>query len=247
MKKIVFAACILAISTVGASAADLAARPAKAPLMVPEPIISWSGLYVGGQAGGAWLDARANFTNDAGILDPLRFDSATSFIGGGHAGLQGQWGTWVLGIEGAYNWTNLHQTVPSIFPGGPRTRSLNVDGIASVVGKVGYTGGPWLLYVKGGWASLDVSVNSINTATLVSSTGGGWHSGWTVGGGIDYQFSRNWVAGADFNYYTTSFNGPQTFSNGIFGSVSNSRADVYAVTGRLSYLFNWGAPGARGY
>jgi len=247
MKKLVLAMCIFATSTVGAAAADLAARPVKAPVMMPEPIISWSGFYIGGQAGGAWLDGRMDFTNDVGILDPLRFDSASSFIGGGHAGLQGQWASWVLGIEGTYNWADLHQTVPSIFPGAPRTRSLSVDGIATVVGKVGYTGGPWLIYVKGGWAGLDVDVSSIHPVTLISSTGGGWHSGWTVGGGVDYQFSRNWVAGVDLNYYTASFNGPQTFSNGVIGSVTNSRADIYAVTGRLSYLFNWGAPGVRGY
>jgi outer membrane immunogenic protein len=147
-----------------------------------------------------------------------------------------------LGVEGTFNWTRLRETVPSIFPGFPRTRSLNIDDVASVVGKVGYSAGPWLVYVKGGWADLNIHPLSFNPATGVSSIGGGWHSGWTVGGGVDYQFSKNWIAGIDANYYTANFNGVQTFSNGLFGSVGNSKAEIVSVTGRLSYLFNWGTP-----
>jgi len=207
----------------------------------PIEVYSWSGFYLGGQAGGAWMRAGETFINDAGLADPLRFDGS-SFIGGGHAGLQGQWGSWVLGIEGTYNWTQLRDTVPSINPGFPRVRSVSIDDTASVVGKVGYSGGPWLIYVKGGWADLNIKPGSFNPATGISSFGGGWHSGWTVGGGVDYQFSRNWIAGIDANYYTAGYNGPQAFTNGAFGSVLNSKAEIYAVTGRLSYLFNWGGP-----
>ena len=250
MKKLALVASFLAISAVSASAADMAARPyTKAPPVMVEPGYNWSGFYLGGQAGGAWLRANEGFINDAGNLDPLTFDSANSFIGGGHAGLQGQWGTWVLGVEGTYNWTDLHETVPSINPGFPRVRSLNIDNTASVVGKVGYTGGPWLLYVKGGWADLRINATSLLPTTgLSSSSGNNWHSGWTVGGGLDYQFSRNWIGGIDGNYYRANFNGVQTFSNGQFGSVVNSKAEVYSVTARLSYLFSWGnAPVAARY
>jgi hypothetical protein len=42
----------------------------------------------------------------------------------------------------------------------------------------------------------------------------------------------------DFNYYTASFNGPLLFASGGFGSVTGSNANIYAVTGRLTYLFN---------
>ena len=244
MKKLALIAAAVSVCMTGAAAAaDMAPRTyTKAPPLGPVAVDSWSGFYLGGQAGGAWLRAGESFINDAGALDPLRFDDASSFIGGGHAGLQGQWGSWVLGVEGTYNWTRLRETVPSINPGAPRVRSLAIDDMASVVGKVGYTGGQWLVYVKGGWADLNIHPTSLNPATGVTSTGGGWKSGWTVGGGVDYQFSKNWIAGIDANYYTADFNGTQSFSSGIPGQVVNSKAEIYAVTGRLSYLFNWGSP-----
>jgi outer membrane immunogenic protein len=242
MKRILCPLIAVAAMTTSALAADMAVKAAPYRPAPPIELYSWSGFYLGGQAGGAWVRASETFINDAGTIDPLSFNNASSFIGGGHAGLQGQWGSWVLGVEGTYNWVNLHQTVPSINPGFPRVRSISIDDTASVVGKAGYSGGPWLVYVKGGWADLNIHPRSLNPADGVSSVGGGWKSGWTVGGGFDYQFSRNWVAGIDANYYTASFNGVQAFNNGFLGSVTNSKAEIYAVTGRLSYLFNWGGP-----
>ncbi len=243
MKKLSLATVALtALIAAPAMAADL---PVRAPAYrAPPPVVvldSWSGFYIGGSIGGAWLRADETFINNAAVADPLSFRSS-SIIGGGHAGLQRQWGSWVLGIEGTFSLTDLHETVPSINPGAPRTRSVKVDDIATVVGKLGYTGGPWLLYVKGGWAGLRVNPSSFNPATGISSSATDWHGGWTVGTGFDYMFARNWIAGVEFDYYTAKFDGSQPFSNGTVGAVTNSRADVYAVTGRLTYLFNWDGP-----
>jgi outer membrane immunogenic protein len=223
-----------------AAAADLSVR--QQPYR-PMPIInSWSGLYVGGNVGGAWLNSSESFINNVGFVDPLTYRSS-SLIGGGHAGAQGQWGNWVLGVEGTYSVASLTETVPSINPGFPRTRSLRADDIVTFTGKVGYTGGPWMIYAKAGWAALRIvhsSFNPLNALSSVSSED--WHNGWTVGAGLDYMFLRNWIASVEFNYYNASYDGAQQFTNGAIGSVINSHAEVYAVTGRLSYLFNWGGP-----
>ncbi len=242
MKMFILGAALLVTTSATVSAADMAVRSARpAPVAAPVEMYNWSGLYIGGQVGGAWLRAQENFVNDVGIVDPNLTFRASSFIGGGHAGAQAQWGAVVLGIEGTYNFARLNETVPSIVPGAPRVRSVDVQDIATIVGKLGYAAGPVLFYVKGGWAGMQVETTSLNPALALSSTSGGnWHSGWTIGGGIDYMFARNWIAGVDLNYYTVGFNGTQVFSNGALGSVSNSRAEVFAATARLTYLFNWG-------
>jgi outer membrane immunogenic protein len=230
-----------------AAAADLSVR--QPAYKAPPPVVvvdNWSGFYIGGSVGGAWLRADETFINNAAVADPLTFNSS-SFIGGGHVGLQGQWGNWVLGIEGTFSGTNLNETVPSINPGFPRTRSAKVDDITTVVGKVGFASGPWMVYAKGGWADLRINTSSLNPLSGLSSSATNWYGGWTVGTGFEFMFWRNWVAGVEFDYYAAKFDHTQPFSNGQVGAVTSSRADVYAVTARLSYLFNWAAPFAGRY
>jgi outer membrane immunogenic protein len=234
-------ALLALVATGPAVAADM---PARAPVYKASPAMvaahNWTGFYLGGHVGGTWMDASETFTNQFGFADPLDF-RASSFIGGGHVGLQGQWGNVVLGIEGSFSATGLDDTVPSINPGGPRTRTVKVEDIATVVGKIGYAADAWMIYVKGGWADLRVNTGSLNTANNDTSNVTRWHNGWTVGGGFDYMFGQNWIAGVDFNYYTATFDRGVVFSDdGLPGTVTDSRARVYAVTGRLSYLFNWG-------
>ena len=61
MKKIALAAAALAIGTVSASAADLAARPyTKAPVAAPIAVYNWTGFYIGGMPAGARMNATAS-------------------------------------------------------------------------------------------------------------------------------------------------------------------------------------------
>lgn len=94
-----------------AMAADL---PRKAPAYTPPlpPVFSWTGFYVGGNAGWGWLrDSGGTFCiNPAGILNGpgCNAQTATSdqirgdgFICGTQAGYNWQINNWVLGIEAA--------------------------------------------------------------------------------------------------------------------------------------------------
>ena len=240
MRRIALAVSIFAASIGAASAADLAARPyTKASPIVVDPGYNWSGFYIGGQGG--YAGSRNTYLLDNGLVTE-RFDfNPNSGIGGGHAGLQGQWGSWVLGAEGTYNVTRLRQTDLSVLLPG-RMRSLKTDEIATVVGKVGYATGAWMFYVKGGWADANIDTYIINPATGINGDIRKWQSGYTVGGGVDYMFSRGWIVGADFNYYKFGFNRSGLASDGTPNVYSDTRSEVYAGTLRLSYLFNWGGP-----
>ncbi|MCW5692428.1 MAG: porin family protein [Pseudolabrys sp.] len=104
---------------------------------------------------------------------------------------------------------------------------------ASVRGRIGWApaGTPWLIYVTGGptWAHLN-SANFI-PGTVVTTAQSGTHSGWTIGGGVEYQLTPNWIAGLEYRY--SSY---QTKRYNYLGPVDVD-LKTNAVMARLSYLF----------
>lgn len=242
MNKFALSVSIVAAvaASTGAQAADLAARPyTKAPVAVIEE--SWAGIYLGGQVGYAWSSTSYNLLN-AGILDPYT-PNMNSVAGGGHLGVQGQWGQWVLGVVGDYNWTSLKETDASgggliTPPVAGRFSTVDIKGLGSVAGKVGYAFNNWLLYGKGGWAIADIST----TTTLPTASLSKWQSGFIVGGGAELKIAHNWVLGAEFDYYDFKFNRSAVASDGSTMTWSSAHAPVFSVLFSASYLFNVGGP-----
>jgi outer membrane immunogenic protein len=228
------------VGFVGAApAADLPARTySKAPAPVASIAYDWSGFYLGGQVG--YAASSGSYTYFEPAANEAFGFSPGSFIGGGHAGLQGQWGSGVFGIEGTYNVLDQNQTdISVLLPG--RIRMLSTKDIATVVGKAGYAAGAWLFYVKGGFADAKINSFVTNPASGVFAGVNSWQTGYTVGGGVDYMLAKGWIAGVDFNYYDFRFNRPAIASSGIATNFTGKN-DVYAGMFRLSYLFNWASP-----
>jgi outer membrane immunogenic protein len=234
MNKLLTALAALSVLGFGAPAiaADMGvkARP-LAPIAPP----SWAGFYLGGQAGYTWADAAHTHTSTTGFVEDFSFAPASA-IGGAHAGLQGQWGNWVLGAEGSFNFTRLHETqVSPLRP--PSFKTFELDDIATIAGKVGYAANNWLIYAKGGWATANIRTEGTNPLNGSTAAPRAWENGWTVGGGIDYLVATNWILGVDFNYYNIGFDRSAAASSGGTAIWSNATANVYAVTGRVSYKF----------
>ncbi len=115
MRRIVIGmAAAMSLFATGALAADLAARPyVKAPVM--DPVWSWTGWYVGANAGYSWGRSRTDVSYfDAGtgapIVPPAGSITSASFdmnggIAGGQAGYNWQNANWVYGIEGDLQWS----------------------------------------------------------------------------------------------------------------------------------------------
>ena len=218
MKKILLATAAVLISASATSAADLAARPyTKAPAYAPPaPIYNWTGFYIGGHIGGAFggsnnvLAPGVAFNNNDGV-----------FMGGGQIGYDTQFSpNWVFGIEANYSFLD--------------TGSFFANrGLGSVTGRLGYTWGPALLYVKGGYGWAD--------SRFTNGFGGnGGRDGYTVGGGLEYLFTQNWSGKVEYQYYdlgTVNFVGPAPAL--IAG---NFRNDQHTIKVGLNYRFNWGAP-----
>ena len=119
MKKIALAAAVLALGTVSASAADLAARPyTKAPPMVAA-VYDWTGFYIG--ANGGWGSSRqlleCRFRRPLCIAPraPMTRPAARSAA---RSRYRWQAGTWVFGLEAQGNWADF--SVQQHEPGVPR-------------------------------------------------------------------------------------------------------------------------------
>jgi len=213
-----------------ASAADLGqpAMPAAPAAAVAD---DWAGFYIGANLGGAWARSSYTFDNGAGVVEPFSFNPNT-IIAGGHAGAQGQWGTWVLGVEGSFDGTDLSRTTVGV----NSTQTLKIDDIATVTARVGYALPAWLFYVKGGWAVVhdkDTSVDIQNFTHGFTK----WNSGYTAGGGIEYKRTQNWILCAEFNFYNIKFDRTGLDSGGFTVHIANGNSDIYAALLRASYLF----------
>src|ERR1700730_10201372 len=123
------------LAVVPAMAADMRAAPVftKAPIMAP--VFSWTGCYIGGNAGGLW--AKKDWTN--ALPGPAESSvSVNSWLAGGQVGCNYQVSTWVFGIQGDYDWTNANASATDVFFGGATTDQTKIKSLASVTGRVGY-------------------------------------------------------------------------------------------------------------
>jgi outer membrane immunogenic protein len=219
-------------ASVPAMAADLAARPyTKAPAYVPAPIYNWTGFYIGGHVGGAF-----NGSNGFGGTSD---NSDGRFLGGLQIGADYQFApNWVVGIEGQYSWVGSNNTTVA-FLGTANTYNLNQKGIASVTGRVGYTWGPALLYVKGGYAYSDYSETVTASGVQIPAVTGTKHDGYTVGAGLEYLFTQNWSGKVEYQYYDF---GKTTITSPNLVAFGSSKNDEHTVKAGLNYRFNWGGP-----
>jgi outer membrane immunogenic protein len=238
MKKLLLATVALAAlgATAPALAADLGAGgypyATKAPAYAA-PLYNWTGFYIGGHLGGAF----SSDNNFAGLSTGNNGNGR--FLGGVQGGADWQFApNWVVGAEAQYSW--LSGNVGAVFPGGFGYTN-NQRGLGSVTGRFGYTWGPGLIYVKGGYAYSDNNETvTLNGAPVAFAINGNHRDGYTLGAGVEYMFAPNWSAKAEYQYYNfgnSNFTAPAALVP--FGSF---RTDDHTLKAGVNYRFNWGGP-----
>jgi outer membrane immunogenic protein len=227
-----FAACAsvaLAITAFGGPEPLPSGKEMKqvAPAPPPECDFTWTGFYIGGNAGYGWGNGDTHFEPlpDAAAfsdLEPTRLSPDPSgFIGGGQLGYNWQANKWfVLGIETDFQGTDIE---------GDKTRNPIIDitgapvnapdsflfaheriqWFGSTRGRIGIS--PWcrtLFYATGGvaYGNVDYSANTnFGSAAARFATYPVKFSetsvGWTVGGGFEYAICHNWTVKAEYLYY----------------------------------------------
>ena len=218
----------------GAMAADMALPPS--PQFAPPPPPTWTGFYIGANAGGAWDPTGGFNTNCAAAGDCTSAQTTLGGVAGGlQAGYNYQLGLIVLGAEGTFSGSSLRGSY--LAADGVNTLTTSADYFGTVTGKFGVAVGSLLLYGKGGAAWTHTNQNDYNAAESLTFTSNYWQTGWTVGGGGEYAFSPNWSVRVEYAFIDTP-NKPTTFtaSPGVsFTAVMHQQ--INQITAGVNYRF----------
>jgi outer membrane immunogenic protein len=236
-------AVIAATSTVVAfaqiaSAADL---PRKAPPPAPPPpVYSWTGFYVGLNAGGAWGNSDHNsiFSCPAGTGNtdctysfPANVAAASAaatgsvhangFTGGVQAGYNWQAGVWIFGVEADFNAFNLSgsRAAAGPFPQASSNfavgSSVDTDWLFTARGRLGGLITPAvLLYVTGGLAVTKLEIANTFTDDFTPRT---------FGSSSQSDTKAGWTVGAGVEWmFAPRWSAKAEYLYVDFGSVSTT-------------------------
>jgi outer membrane immunogenic protein len=215
----------------GAAIAAMLAGPAMAadmPMKAPPPpvlLYDWSGLYVGASIGGIWYQENQFYSfNNLGNHSTSDSDG----IFGMHAGLQGQWGNWVLGLEFGYSSCFREcRALSGILPSPPFAANLATENkltqLATIGPRLGWAWDRFMIYGTGGWASANLKSSycltnvqvvgvacgpGIGAGFPLTQNGASWNQGWFAGGGFEWMVHRgalvDVVLGVEYQHFDVS-------------------------------------------
>jgi outer membrane immunogenic protein len=237
---------ILAVASMAAGralAADLPVRPA--PAYYPgATVYDWGGGYVGINGGYAfgqseWSDAR----NPSGLGSTGNFNVNGGLIGG-TIGVSGQWGAWVLGVEGDFDWQGLSGTSSSAFctslststapTGTGLSCKTQSNWFGTVRARFGYAWDRVFAYGTAGGAGVNVQT-SLNGLPVQTNA----EFGWTVGGGLEWAFAENWTAKVEYLFVDLAQNAACNHGYSC-GFNSNSNVTLNENIVRVGLNFKYG-------
>jgi outer membrane immunogenic protein len=218
MKSALMAAVIGIASVAAAAAADMPNAAAPQAYPVVSPAYNWSGFYVGAMGGYGWSStANTHFTGG---------------FAGGTIGGNVQISSLVFGVEVEGAWSDIGRDATNLVLGLALTD--RVEAFGSVTGRVGFAVDNVLIYGKGGFAvannkfGLGIAGSPLGLATRTQTL-----KGYTVGGGVEYGFTPNWSAKAE---YLFAHYGSENYFGLPLGDL-----DVHTVKFGINYRF--GMPG----
>jgi outer membrane immunogenic protein len=177
----------LIAAPIAANAADLGPAPSyKAPAYVAPSYFSWSGFYVG-------INGGYGFGESKWDAPPITL-GPSGVVAGGTLGYNLQTGSWVWGIEGDFDWSNMKEDGGC---NGGFTCEVKADWFATARGRIGYAGwNNFLPYITGGAAFAGLKASN----TAVGGESSKTQVGWTVGAGVEYALYSAWSVKLEYLY-----------------------------------------------
>jgi outer membrane immunogenic protein len=222
---VLFACCALSSAFAGTEVYSGKEMKQVAPAPAPTCDFTWTGFYLGGNAGYGWGHANTDFeplpdaTTFANLAPQTRHPDPDGFIGGGQLGFNYQWNWLVLGVETDFQGTDIEGndkiepfagfTAPPANSDAFLEAHERLQWLGTARGRVGFAPMCRLLfYATGGLAygNVDYSAQTNFGTTLFHGSSYPVNftetkTGWTAGGGIEYAISNHWTVRAEYLHY----------------------------------------------
>lgn len=207
----------------------------------------FAGLYLGLHGGWGASQASSSYVNNSfnppncGYTYfwgcPVDVDPEGGFIGG-QAGFNAVLGSGLmLGVEGDYSFANLVDSGVGVFQYGKTATEvvLTVDQLATIQGRVGFVHGRVMpfLTLGYGWAHAERSAFNPDTIGPLPSVDTRWHSGLTVGGGLEIAVNDHLSIKGEYRF----FNGSTEIYSLAFANGTAVDLDIH--TFRVGFNYNF--------
>jgi outer membrane immunogenic protein len=252
LKLIAAATAVGAMLGMGvASAADLPIKAAPLPVAPP---FSWTGFYIGGNAGAGILHDQGFEFQPVGIPLAVRAAAADrdgfGGLAGGQIGYNYQIGMLVLGIEGEGFWSGMKVNQDQ-FDGTTliSTASIRNKWDFDVAGRFGVAFDRALVYGKAGWVAGGFDWFGADPFNRFNNQGSATLNGLLIGIGLEYAFTNNWTAKFEYNYLgypsqDVNFSSIHVATGATVPFIQNVSTNKNIFKVGFNYLFN-AAPVAR--
>jgi len=240
---------LVVASSFAVQAADLGGYESFKDAPPPAPRFTWSGVYGGLNAGGGWGKSKVTengsfFTDD--IVGNYASYNANGFIGGLQAGMNRQYGNWVLGGEFNLSGANIDGSSSNCdvtgfggFAGVTQSCSSTVNWVASGLFKAGYAWNRWLTYGTVGWAVAGIDHKATYTDDIGTIAGAENETadGIAFGGGVEYAFTNDMSFGVEYTRMNLKADG-----DGLLPFSTGSRdVDLNVVRAKLNFKLGPGS------
>ena len=174
------------------------------------PVYSWTGTYIGFNAGWIRSESSATVSGGTGIFSnaPGKFSNdRDGFLAGLTLGYNANFGSsFVGGIESdiAYTDVDASQTRSNSSNNVSATLSRDMQWFGTVRARAGWLASrEFLIYATGGLAYANVERNGSITVGGATTSGSGsdWKTGWTVGGGMEWLLGDKTTFKTEYLYY----------------------------------------------
>jgi outer membrane immunogenic protein len=198
-----------------AMAADLPSRtgPVSAPMIYSAPpAFSWTGFYVGVNAGYSFNDNKANtigtptFVALGAAVPGSLSVGKDGFIGGAQIGYNTQFNGAIIGVETDIQYVDGKRgSVFTSLAGVSTAASSGLEYLGTLRARIGFAPADrMMIYATGGLAY----GNPNNRASVATAGGGLWGGGndetrfgYALGGGVEYALTNNLTAKVEYLYY----------------------------------------------